>query len=202
MLKSISEGPPVYLALFHTHVVNRQGIPVTTSVTNLDIHDIARSARTFGVEKYYILTPLYEQRAMVERILEYWRSDASRAHHPKRVEALSRVSCVESYQRIQQEIVEKTGHLPEVVLTDARKFPQSMSYSEYREWLTHSDRPQGQPVLLVFGTGWGISQDFYPEVNRILAPIYGPEGSQESGGYNHLSVRSAVAIILDRLFGN
>ena len=53
-------------------------------------------------------------------------------------------------------------------------------------------------MILVFGTGWGISDVFYPEVHRILAPVYGPEGN---GGYNHLSVRSAVAIILDRLFG-
>ena len=68
---------------------------------------------------------------------------------------------------------------------------------EYRREL--SDPARGEkPVVLVFGTGWGISDVFYPEVHRILAPVYGPEGSE---GYNHLSVRSAVAIILDRLFG-
>jgi hypothetical protein len=33
------------------------------------------------------------------------------------------------------------------------------------------------------------------QADYILEPIYGP------GEYNHLSVRSAVAIILDRLLG-
>jgi hypothetical protein len=88
------------------------------------------------------------------------------------------------------------GVEPEVVLTDARPFPKSVSYADYRREL--SDSARTKPVCLVFGTGWGVSDAFYPEVNRILAPVYGPEGA---GGYNHLSVRSAVAIILDRLFG-
>ena len=55
-----------------------------------------------------------------------------------------------------------------------------------------------RPVAIVFGTGWGVHESFYPAVDRILTPIYGPEGKE---GYNHLSVRSAVAIILDRLLG-
>ena len=84
-----------------------------------------------------------------------------------------------------------------MVLTDASLKPNSISYAEYKRELNDPLRSK-KPVLLAFGTGWGISADFYPEVHRTLAPVYGPEGEQ---GYNHLSVRAAVAIILDRLLG-
>jgi hypothetical protein len=51
------------------------------------------------------------------------------------------------------------------------------------------------PVLLLFGTGWGLADSMIPEVSRVLTPIRG------APPWNHLSVRSAVAIVLDRLFG-
>jgi len=93
------------------------------------------------------------------------------------------------------------GQDPEVVLTDASPIPNALSYAQYRAEL-ESPSHSGRPVVVVFGTGWGISDVFYPEVHRILAPVYGPGGAERhSENYNHLSVRSAVAIILDRLFG-
>jgi hypothetical protein len=52
-----------------------------------------------------------------------------------------------------------------------------------------------RPMLLLLGTGWGLAESLIPSVSRVLAPI---EGDSE---WNHLSVRSAAAIILDRLFG-
>ena len=52
--------------------------------------------------------------------------------------------------------------------------------------------------LIVLGTGWGIAEPFFKEVHTFLGPVYGPLGSE---GYNHLSVRAAGAVILDRLFG-
>jgi len=187
----------VYIALLHTSVVNRNGALVTTAVTNMDIHDISRSARTYGVRGYFLVTPILDQHELVERILSHWRTDRSRAYHPDRVEAVSLVRLAKSFEEVKAAIREEHGEFPEVVLTDARPLPNSVSYTDYRRELAEPGRSQ-KPVLLVFGTGWGVSDAFYPEVHRILAPVYGPEGV---GGYNHLSVRSAVAIILDRLFG-
>jgi hypothetical protein len=46
------------------------------------------------------------------------------------------------------------------------------------------------------GTGWGLADQVLDRVDRLLAPIQG------AADYNHLSVRSAAAIILDRLFGD
>ncbi len=188
---------PIYIALLHFPIVNRKGALVTTAVTNMDIHDISRSARTYGVEKYFIVTPIEDQHQLVGRILGHWKTDQSRTYHPDRVEAVSLVQLARDFEEVKAAIFEKHGQNPEVVLTDARPLPNSVSYADYRRELAEPGRPP-KPVILVFGTGWGVSDTFYPEVHRILAPVYGPEGSQ---GYNHLSVRSAVAIILDRLFG-
>jgi hypothetical protein len=188
---------PVYIALLHTPMVNRKGDIVTTSVTNLDIHDIARSARTFGVKKYFVVTPIEDQHELMERILGHWRTESSQQYHPDRVEAVSLVQMIRSFEELKDLIRAEHGQNPEVVLTDARPLPNSVTYAEYRRELADPNRSQ-KPVLIVFGTGWGISDVFYPEVHRVLAPVYGPGGAE---GYNHLSVRSAVAIILDRLFG-
>ncbi len=188
---------PVYVVLLHFPIVNRKGSLVTTAVTNMDIHDISRSARTYGMQGYYLVTPIQDQHDLVGRILDHWRTEESRAYHPDRVEAVSLARIVHSFEEVKTAIRNEHGEDPEVVLTDARPLPNSVSYAEYRRELADPRRPK-KPVILAFGTGWGISDTFYPEVHRILAPVYGPEGAE---GYNHLSVRSAVAIILDRLFG-
>lgn len=173
---------------------------MTTAVTNMDIHDIARSARTYGAKGYYLVTPIEDQHELVGRILSYWNSESSRQYHPDRVEAVSRVRMFRSFDEVKNQIRSAHGQDPEVVLTDARPLPNAVSYADYRRELEDPQRGN-RPVALVFGTGWGISDAFYPEVHRILAPVYGPEGGRGEGSYNHLSVRAAVAIILDRLLG-
>lgn len=188
---------PLYVVLLHYPIFNRKGDLVTTSVTNMDIHDISRSATTFGAKGYFLVTPIEDQHELVGRILSHWKTDQSRAYHPDRFEALSRVRMAKDFAEVKAQIRAECGEDPEVVLTDASMKPKALSYAEYRRILEDPKRGS-RPVALVFGTGWGVSDIFYPEVNRILAPVYGPEGE---GGYNHLSVRSAVAIILDRLFG-
>ena len=50
-------------------------------------------------------------------------------------------------------------------------------------------------VLLLFGTAWGLHDELLETVDYVLAPIAG------RNGYNHLSVRTAAAIIMDRLVG-
>jgi hypothetical protein len=52
-----------------------------------------------------------------------------------------------------------------------------------------------RPLLLLFGTGWGLTDEVIAGVDQVLLPICGMPA------FNHLSVRSAVAAILDRLFG-
>ena len=52
-----------------------------------------------------------------------------------------------------------------------------------------------QPFLLILGTGWGLTEAIFSRSDYILEAI---EGSTD---YNHLSVRSAAAIVFDRLLG-
>lgn len=191
---------------------------MTTAVTNLDIHDIARSCRTYDVKGYFLVTPLDVQHVLVGRILTHWQDEKSKQYHPYRYEALSRVRLLKDFSEVKDRIRSETGEDPEVVMTDARPFPNSVGYADYRAEISQPTRKR--PVCLVFGTGYGISEVFLPEVHRILAPVNGPEDSEgwepphdihekvgvegipvKRKGYNHLSVRSAVAIILDRLAG-
>ena len=53
----------------------------------------------------------------------------------------------------------------------------------------------GKVVLVLFGTAWGLDSGVMHRADFVLDPI---EGNM---GYNHLSVRAASAIILDRLLG-
>ena len=50
-----------------------------------------------------------------------------------------------------------------------------------------------EPICLLFGTGYGLVDEIMAEADYTLEPIVGPTD------YNHLSVRSAASIILDRL---
>ena len=194
---------PVYVVLLHHPMRNREGSIVTTAVTNLDIHDIARSCRTFGVKEYILVTPIESQHRLVQRILGHWGEAPSKKWHPDRSEALSRVRIEASFAALLDRLTREHGVNPEVVLTDASDLKGGISYSEYRRELeARGVAPNPRPVVIVFGTGWGVDSSFHPVVDRILAPIHGPEGKQEEGGYNHLSVRAAAAIILDRLFGH
>ena len=187
---------PAYVALLHYPVMNRHGSVVTSAVTNMDIHDISRTVRTYGLSGFYIVTPIMEQHVLVGRILDHWKTGSALKSHPDRVEAVALVQLVKSFAEVKAAIRAKHDQEPEVVLTDAQLLPDSVDYAGMKQELADSARTK--PVVFVFGTGWGISEIFYSEVHRILKPIYGPEQAE---GYNHLSVRAAVAVILDRLYG-
>jgi tRNA (guanine37-N1)-methyltransferase len=178
-----------YASLVHYPVLDRDGQVVTTAVTNLDIHDIARAARTFGLAGYFVVTPIEAQRTLVSRIVGHWTEGAGREHATKRTEALSLVSVVPSIADVAARIAERHGVAPFLVATGARP----------RSGVTPPDallRAAGsRPILLLFGTGWGLAPDVFMNVDAVLPPIAGVDE------YNHLSVRSAVAIMLDRLFG-
>lgn len=207
----MSEPGRVYVVLLHSPMVDRQGKQVTTAVTNLDIHDIARSCRTYGVTKYFIVNPEAEQERLVKTILDHWHEDVSRVHHPSRAEALSMVRFMRTFEEAYNEACfeDSAGQTqrPFVVMPDARdltkEFGKPWSYEELRERWETGAAPLGQrPLMIVFGTGWGIAPSFFEQVDMLLEPLRksGLKGSER--GYNHLSVRAAAAIVLDRVFGN
>ena len=199
MKKLNSEEPRVYLGLVHHPVSNKRGEVVTTSVTNLDIHDISRSCRTFGVQNYFIITPLKAQQGLLKRILGHWNEDKSSVYNPDRSDALSITQCsstVEDAVRSVVEIEESLGNSvekPFVVVTGAN----FKKYDGLAEDLKEKLKIDKRPILLLFGTGWGLTAPVVEKADYRLEPIFG----SSLDGYNHLSVRSAVAIYLDRLLG-
>jgi len=177
---------PLAVALVHHPVLDRRGDRVTTAVTNLDLHDIARTARTYGVARYYVVTPVEEQQALVRRILDHWQAGFGAGYNPHRGDALSLIAVVASLEEALADWSEIAGEEPLPVLTGARR-TDGISFADCRRLAAEHS------LVLVFGTGWGLAPELFGRGWPVLAPIRG------SGGYNHLPVRSAAAIILDRL---
>ncbi|OEU80161.1 MAG: hypothetical protein BA865_06475 [Desulfobacterales bacterium S5133MH4] len=181
----------LYLALIHHPVYNKRAEVIASAVSNLDLHDISRAAKTYSAQAFYVVTPLADQRELVRRIVSHWTQGAGASYNPDRRAALEIIRIVSSLDDAVDEISGKGGQgRPVMVVTDARAHPQSISYTELSEMLD-----SGRPFLLIFGTAWGLTREFIERADFVLAPIMGPTG------YNHLSVRSAAAIILDRLLG-
>jgi len=187
-----SEGPRVALALVHYPVIkDRFGSVGATSVTPLNVHDLARAARTYGVAPVYIVTPLLSQQALIGRILGHYREGHGAGANPTRAEALRDVVLSGSINEALDDLCRRVGGYPSVVGTAARQGPKSIGYPDL------AARMQGGPGswLLLFGTGWGLGPEAAAQCDYFLGPVRGP------GEFNHLPVRSAVAVILDRLFG-
>ena len=181
----------VYVGLVHYPVYNKRSEVITTAITNFDIHDIARTARTYSIKQYFIIHPLENQLALAKEILNYWQEGYGGEYNPDRREAFRVVETITSIEEAARLIAEREGKPPFIVTTDARKYPNTISYWELRRRIHEGARP----CLLLFGTGWGIQKEVMEQFDYILEPIYG------SCDYNHLSVRAAAAIILDRLLG-
>jgi hypothetical protein len=188
----------VAIALVHHPVLDGQGAIVTTAVTNLDVHDLARSARTYGCSDYFVVHPIAAQRELVERIREHWTEGSSARRIPDRPEALRVLRVVDSLDAAVDALGGR-AHV-EIWATAARRLGEALAFSAARARL---QRPAGEggddkPVLIVFGTGWGLAPSVVDAADALLEPI---RAGGDRGGYNHLSVRAACAIALDRLLG-
>lgn len=185
--------PEVHIALLHHPVVNKEGRIVSTAVTNLDIHDNARSARTFGVSSYHIVTPLDAQVELVTRILAHWREGFGARRVPNRVDAMNLVRISRSFDDVLTAIMDGRDGTPTVLSTCARKGQTITTFADMRARMHATEN--GGPYLIVFGTGYGLADEILERSDVVLEPIGNPDE------WNHLSVRSAVAITLDRLLG-
>jgi hypothetical protein len=181
----------LYVGLIHYPVLDKKGEIVTTSVTNLDIHDISRSCHSFGVKKLFLVTPIEPQRKLVSRILNHWERDDANAYNPDRFNALRIVELVDSYHSAINLISEWEGKGPKLITTGAKVTLKDQPLTGLESIL----KIDKTPIFLVFGTGWGLAPNIEEEADFKLAPILGANPD----GYNHLSVRSAVAIYLDRV---
>jgi tRNA (guanine37-N1)-methyltransferase len=184
---------PVYIALVHYPVKDRFGNVATTAVTNLDVHDLSRSSRTFGIRGYFVVTPIEAQRELVHKILEHWVEGSGKARVPERGQALSVCKPIPSIDDAIAEITAAHGVAPVLAITAAR-LPSGITPRGVRETRA-AIRASERPWLILFGTGHGLAENVLNRAEVALPPI-------RPGTYNHLSVRAACAILLDRLFGD
>jgi hypothetical protein len=178
----------VTVALLHHPVLDRQGAVVTTAVTNLDVHDIARSAHTYGLSRFFVVHPVAAQRELVLRIRTHWVDGSGARRIPDRKPAMEIVHIVPSLD----DVIAAVGGDADLWATSAA--PGGTLEIEHARALL---RASGPPIVILFGTGWGLAPEVHERSVHRLVAIQSPRAD----GYNHLSVRAAAAITFDRLLG-
>lgn len=182
--------PKLDLALVHYPVSNKKGETIGSAITNLDLHDIARAGRTYGIDTFYVVTPYADQQQLAREIIAHWLTGYGAGYNRLRKEALGLIRICDDLAGLYAEVNAKWRQMPTILATSARQQENTLSYNAVRKRLG-----QDESFLLLFGTGWGLTPEVMSKVDGVLPPI---EGGRE---YNHLPVRAAVAITLDRLLG-
>jgi tRNA (guanine37-N1)-methyltransferase len=183
-----SRGRNLFVTLVHYPVLNKAGKEVTTSLTNLDVHDIARVSATYGLGGYVICTPLKDQQVLASRIIDHWSQGSGSGFNPDRKEALSKVIVRNDLSEAIRHVRDVTGEIPYVAATSARE--GNMPLVDLRPVLNE------RPVLLVLGTGSGLADSIIEQADGLTRPV------RFLSRYNHLSVRSAASIMIDRLLSD
>lgn len=181
----------LYIGLLHYPVYNKNYQKIASAITNFDLHDLARLARTYRVKRFFVITPLEDQQDLANRILRHWTEGYGAKYNNHRKEAIEVISITSSLDGAVSEIRDMEGVEPLLIATDAsKKDEKTVTYSGAIEILSSE-----KAVFLIFGTAWGLHAEVIERSDFILEPI------EEKSDYNHLSVRTAAGIILDRLVG-
>lgn len=187
-LERVRLGRNLYVALVHAPVLNKSGQTITTSLTNLDLHDIARVSRTYGLGGYFVCTPVRDQQDLAQTLIHHWLDGYGATANPDRGQALRQVQVVSMLDDAVEEITRRSGQAPKVVCTSAKA--GTLTFAHVQSWLPE------EPVLIVLGTGHGLHKSVLDRSDGTLRAV------RYLDAYNHLSVRSAASIIIDRLLGD
>ncbi|OGP98027.1 MAG: hypothetical protein A2Z39_02535 [Deltaproteobacteria bacterium RBG_19FT_COMBO_46_9] len=181
----------LYIGLLHYPVYNKNNQTIASAITNLDLHDLSRLSMTYGVKGFFVITPLDDQRRLAERIILHWTNGYGARYNVDRKEAFKITYIARSLEEAIEKIREIEGEKPILIATDASERARaSITFSGTTEILNSK-----KTVFILFGTGWGLHEDVIDMADFMLEPIRG------KNDYNHLSVRTAAGIILDRLAG-
>ena len=181
----------LYTGLVHYPVYNKNREKIASAVTNLDLHDISRVSRTYGVKKFFVVTPLTDQQEFTKSLVNHWKSGFGASYNVDRKEAIEVLEITASIEDAVQKIIEIEGERPVIIATCASMVNQAITFSRAKE-IINSDKA----VFLLFGTAWGLHHDAIDDADYVLKAIEG------NSPYNHLSVRAAAGIIIDRLIGH
>ncbi|MFC1851490.1 RNA methyltransferase [candidate division CSSED10-310 bacterium] len=180
------------MAILHYPVYNKNREIIATCVSSYDIHDISRTARCYGVKRFYVVNPMETQQDLARSISMHWLEGYGAHYNPTRKEALKTLKIVTDLAAAIADISAQAGTRPKLVVTSSRPHDVAISYEHLQQLMAL----QSETFLILFGTGWGLSSDIIKQADYYLEPI------MDKSDYNHLSVRSASAVILDRLLGN
>lgn len=178
----------ISISLVHYPIVDKHGELQASSITTFDIHDLSRSGKTYGIDRLYLVHPSPLQRGVAERILGYWNVGGGRNYNACRSEALENTETLATLEQAIEAMTQRAGRKPILVATSAKPGIDRITFEQCKTMLN-------EPVMLILGTGWGLAPEVFTICDYILEPINGPTP------FNHLSVRAAGAIILDRLLG-
>ncbi len=179
----------VHLVLRHDLVQGREEALIHASVTQIDLHDFCRLSQTYGLGGFHCVTAIESQHRISADILRFWREGFGQSYNPDRVQALAALSLHRSFEELEAAVTAREGQPPLIVGTSARKTDKNLDFHDLLSIMSRS----GRPLVLQFGTAWGLSSEHLHRCDWVLPPIEGRLG------YNHLSVRCAAAIIVDRL---
>lgn len=191
-------GKNLYAALLHHPVLLKGNRAGTTSLTNLDVHDIARISRTYGLGGVFVVTPLEDQRRLLDTLLGHWLDGPGARSNPDRAEALRLILPAASLEDAVEALAARCGTPPWLVGTSARPVLDRKG-REKRPAATFDQvrqRLEQGPALVMLGTGHGLAPGALDRCDAVLPPL------RWMDAYNHLPVRAAAAILLDRLLGD
>lgn len=165
-----------------------------SSLTNLDIHDIARISASYGMGLMYVVTPLLDQKHLLQDLLRHWTLGRVVKNHPDRARALRHVRVVASIdEAIQQATIER-GIRPCLVASSASWPRGDKNCAPVTPGYIQNELAQ-KPVMVLLGTAQGLAESVIKRCDMQLRPLRFLD-------YNHLSVRSAAAILADRILGD
>lgn len=181
----------LYVALIHHPVTNRKGRTIGSALTTIDLHDIARASVTFGVKGFYVVTPYKDQAVLAQRVIEHWTKGIGGELNPYRKNALELIRVTQSFEETCESIQSEREQPLVTVATSAKQTGPAITTGGLKQKLNDA-----ASHLILFGTAWGLTTELVGSCDYILEPIFG------AGEYNHLSVRSAVSIYLDRIINS
>lgn len=126
---------------------------------------------------------------MAQSIIDHWTTGVGSALNPDRKNALELIRVTSTFEQVVQQIKCDRGEPVVSIATSASASSDTLIGTKAIQHKLESNASH----VIVFGTAWGLSDEIMKQCDYILAPVRG------QGDYNHLSVRSAASIYLDRI---
>lgn len=187
-------GRNLSFCLCHFPVHLEKGRIGSSSLTNLDVHDISRISRSYGMGPFFVLLAMQEQLDILEDILRHWRNAANPESHADRKKALELICPVRNFTELEAKAYEYFGCKAQFIASSAAWPDKKSSIPLLSPEELRSLCEKG-PAIILLGTARGLDLKSLPFSFQLLRPLRFLDE-------NHLSVRAAAAIMADRILGD